>query len=268
MKAKLNNPRDSSQNRNMPIDDINEETKRILDLAAERKITLRLVGGLAIRFHCPSAENGPLTRRYVDVDLVGHAKQSKQIKALFLDLGYTPRERFNAMHGDTRLIFNDLEHQRRVDIFLDVFKMCHQFNFKDRLEIEPYTLSLADLVATKLQVVQMTEREYKDLICLLMDHDVGTKDLSETINGMHLAKLASDDWGIYMTFKQTIHSLLSALEGYGLSTEQQQLVKDRAQLILTMIEGAPKSMGWKLRARVGEKVPWYELPEPDKEIIN
>jgi hypothetical protein len=252
----------------MPIEDIHEETKRILSLAEERKVVLRLVGGMAIRFHCPSAEVGPLTRRYVDVDLVGHAKQSKQIKALFLDLGYTPRDRFNAMYGDTRLIFNDLEHQRRADIFLDVFKMCHQFNFKDRLAIEPYTLSLADLVATKLQVVRMTEREYKDLMCLLLDHAVGTKDVPETINGAHLAKLASDDWGIYMTFKQTIHSLLAALDGCGLNSEQQQLVKDGTQLILTMIEEAPKSMRWKLRARVGEKVPWYKLPEPDKEIIN
>ncbi len=252
----------------MPIEDIYEETKRILSLAEERKIILRLVGGMAIRFHCHSAEAPPLTRRYVDVDLVGHAKQSKLIKGLFLDLGYTPRDRFNAMHGDTRLIFNDLEHQRRADIFLDVFKMCHQFNFKDRLEIDPHTLSLADLVATKLQVVQMTEREYKDLMCLLVDHAVGTKDLPETINGAYLAKLASDDWGIYMTFKQTIQNLLGAIDAYDLSSEKQQIVKDRAQQILTMMEEAPKSMGWKLRARVGEKVPWYELPEPDKEIIN
>jgi len=252
----------------MPVEDIHEETKRILSLAEERRVVLRLLGGMAIRFHCPSAEAGPLARRYVDVDLVGHAKQSKQIKALFLDLGYTARDRFNAMHGDTRLIFNDLEHQRRADIFLDVFKMCHQFNFKDRLEIEPYTLSLADLVATKLQVVQMTEREYKDLMCLLLDHAVGTEDVPETVNGAHLARLASDDWGIYMTFKQTIHNLLAAVDGYGLSSEQQQLIKDHAQLILTMIEETPKGMGWKLRARVGEKVPWYELPEPDKEIIN
>jgi len=252
----------------MPIKDIHEETKRILSLAEERKIVLRLVGGMAIRFHCQSAEKTPLTRRYVDVDLVGHAKQRTLIKKLFVDLGYAPRDRFNAMHGDIRLIFNDREHERRADIFLDVFKMCHVFNFKDRLEIEPYTLSLADLVATKLQVVQMTEREYKDLMCLLLDHAVGTKDEPEVINGAHLAKLTSSDWGIYMTFKQTIHNLLASLDAYGLTTEQQQIVKGRAQQILTMIEEAPKSMSWKVRARVGEKVAWYELPEADKEIAD
>jgi len=73
---------------------------------------------------------------------------------------------------------------------------------------------------------------------------------------------------MYMTFKQTIHNLRGALDAYGLAAEQQQIVKDRAQQILTMIEEAPKSMSWKVRARVGEKVPWYELPEADKEIVN
>ena len=73
---------------------------------------------------------------------------------------------------------------------------------------------------------------------------------------------------MYMTFKQTIHNFLGALDAYGLAAKQQQVVKDRAQQILTMIEEAPKSISWKVRARVGEKVPWYELPEAYKEIVN
>ena len=35
-----------------------------------------------------------------------------------------------------------------------------------------------------------------------------------------------------------------------------------------MIEDAPKSMGWKMRARMGERVQWYELPEADKEVVD
>jgi hypothetical protein len=252
----------------MPLQDIYEETRRILSGAQERGITLRLLGGMAIRFLCRSALTEALNRKYVDVDLVGHAKQSKQIKALFGDLGYSPRSRFNAMHGDKRLVFNDLEHQRRVDVFLDVFEMCHKFNFKDRLGILPYTLPVVDLLATKLQVVQMTEREYKDLMCLLLDHAIGTRDEPDVINGAHLAKLASDDWGLHMTFKQTIQNLLDAIDAYSLTSEQQQIVEDRAQQILRMIEQQPKTMRWKMRARVGEKVPWYELPEADKEVVN
>jgi hypothetical protein len=252
----------------LPIEEIYEETKRILNAAEERGIKLRLVGGMAIRFRCKSALSDALTRKYADVDLVGHANQSRQIKTLFTDLGYGPRKRFNAIHGNKRLVFNDLEHQRRVDIFLDIFEMCHKFNFKDRLEVIPQTLPPADLLATKLQVVQMTEREYKDLICLLLDHSVGTTDEAEVINGAYLAKLAMDDWGIYMTFKQTIQNLLGALPGYGLTSDEQQTIRDRAQQILNMIEEAPKTMWWKMRARVGKKVPWYGLPEADKEAVD
>jgi len=252
----------------LPIDNMHEEAKRILSAAEERGVRLRLLGGMAIRFRCKSALSDALTRKCADIDLVGHAKQSKQIRILFTDLGYSPRKRFNAMHGGTRLVFNDLEHQRRVDIFLDVFEMCHKFNFKDRLEMIPDTLPPADLLATKLQVVQMTEREYKDIMCLLLDHTVGTTDEPGVINGAYLAKLASDDWGIYMTFKQTVQNLLGTLGLYGLSSDQQHTVRDRAQQVLNMIEEAPKTMRWKMRARVGEKVTWYELPGPDKEIVN
>ena len=35
-----------------------------------------------------------------------------------------------------------------------------------------------------------------------------------------------------------------------------------------MIEDASKSFGWKMRARVGEKMQWYELPEADREVVD
>jgi hypothetical protein len=82
------------------------------------------------------------------------------MKKLFLELGYIPRDIFNALHGDTRLIFNDIENERRVDIFLDVFEMCLKLELKDRVLLDKYTIPLADILATKLQVVERTEREY------------------------------------------------------------------------------------------------------------
>jgi hypothetical protein len=146
--------------------------------------------------------------------------------------------------------------------------MCHRFDFRDRLGLIPRTLTPADLLATKLQVVQMTDREYKDIMCLLLDHAIGTTDEQDVINGNYLAKLASDDWGVYMTFKKTIQNVLDAMDQYNLTSEQQQAVQKKAEEILDMIEGAPKTMRWKLRARLGEKVPWYEVPEADREIVN
>jgi hypothetical protein len=253
----------------MPIlESPTDEAKRIIEVAQQKKIILRLFGGVSFYFRCPSAKHRSLQRNYVDVDFMGHAKQSKEIKQLFDELGYVPRDRFNAMQGYRRLIFNDIEHQRRVDIFLDVFEMCHKFNFKDRLEIDQYTISLADMLATKLQIVEINQKDLKDVVSMFIDHDIGTSDAPEVINGTYLAKLCSDDWGIYKTFTMNLDRLLGMVNDFGLEDGEKKLVTDRVTLLKKMIEDAPKSFRWKMRARVGEKVQWYELPEADKEVVD
>lgn len=249
-------------------EDILLEAKRILDAAKQRNVLLRLFGGVAVRLRCPSATHRQLQRTYADIDAIGLKKQSRDINALFVDLGYTPRKIFNALQGEKRLIFNDLQNERRVDIFLDVFKMCHRFEFANRLGLDEMTIPLADLLATKLQVVQMTEREYRDIIALLYDHEVGDSDLPETINGAYLAKLCADDWGIYQTFSISLSNVRSALGNYELDGEYQELVRKRIQALEARIENAPKTIRWKIRAGVGEKKKWYELPEQDKEVVD
>jgi hypothetical protein len=251
-----------------PTADIVEEAQRIIDTASEDQIVLRLFGGMAVRFHCPSANHRQLARKYADIDFMGLRKQSRLMKPLFLKLGYTPRDIFNALHGDSRLIFNDIENGRRIDIFLDVFEMCHKFDFRNRLLIDKLTIPLADLLATKLQVVEITEREYRDIISLLHDHEVGDSDAPETINGIYLSKLCADDWGIYKTFTNNLTNVISALPKFQLETVSQEIVRKRAEDLQARIETVPKSTRWKLRARIGEKARWYELPEQDKEVVD
>ena len=118
-----------------PNEDIVQEAQQIVNTTDERGLTLRLFGGMAIRFHCPSATHRGLQREYADMDLMGSSEQSKGIKKLFVDLGYAPREIFDAMHGNIRLIYNDIERGRRGDIFLDKFEICHKFDFRKRLTV-------------------------------------------------------------------------------------------------------------------------------------
>lgn len=247
-----------------PID----EAMRIVESARQRGIPLRLFGGISFYIRCPSAKQGNLQRKYVDVDVMGHAKQSGEIKQLFKDLGYSARERFNVMQGYKRLIFNDIGHQRRVDVFLDVFEMSHKFNFKSRLEIDPFTLSLADMLITKLQIVEINEKDLKDMLSMFVDHDLGEDDSPGIINGAYIAKLCSDDWGVYKTFLSNIAKLLGSVEHYGLDEEQAKLVTGRVSRLRDIIETTPKSMRWKMRAKVGERVRWYELPEADEEVVD
>jgi hypothetical protein len=243
-----------------PLESSVKEAARVLQEAESRKVTIRLLGGLAFYFRCPSAKNPNLTREYGDLDVIGHLKESRGIKTLFAELGYTPRARFNALQGQRRLIFEDEANRRRVDIFLDIFEMCHKFDFSKRLEVDHYTLPLADLLVTKLQIVEINTKDIKDVLSLLLDYEVGTTDVSQT-NGEYISKLCGSDWGFYRTFTANLDKLLVQAEGCGLTETEQKMVAERIGKLKEMIEAAPKSTGWKMRARVGDRVRWYELPE-------
>ena len=105
--------------------------------------------------------------------------------------------------------------------------MCHKFNFKDRLEIDQYTISLADMLATKLQIVEINQKDLKDIVSMFLDHDVGSEDAPEVINGAYLAKLCSDDWGIYKTFVTNLDRILGMLNDFGLEDGEKKIVGDR-----------------------------------------
>ncbi len=248
----------------MPLGSILEEAGRIQDEAEGRGLTLKLFGGVAVYTRCPSARKPPLERKYVDIDLMGYSKQTKGIRKMFPELGYSPRDKFNAMYGDRRLIFNDAEHDRRVDVFLDVFEMCHRFDMKERLGMDGTTISPSDLLVTKLQVVEANEKDFKDITCILIDHEVGGD--GHSIEGEYVARLCGSDWGIYKTLTMNLDRAAKFVPTLGIA--QVELVSDRIQKLKGMIEDEPKSLKWKLRARVGERAQWYVLPEADKEIVD
>ena len=241
--------------------DILKEANRLISAAADNGITLRLLGGTAIGFRCPSSKRAAVSRKYPDIDLVGYRKQSRQIRELFSKLGYSPNEVFNALRSASRLMFFDLPNQRRVDIFLDYFEMCHKIDLKDRLALDPLTLTMADLLATKLQIFKTNEKDFKDIIALLLDHEVADTDKADAINGKRLADLCGHDWGIYKTFTLVLDKTAVMLDRFDLTPKDKEIVKERMKRITDLIEQEPKSMGWKARARVGEKVPWYKLPD-------
>jgi hypothetical protein len=248
---------------------VEDEARRLLQEASSetrRVAVLKLIGGVAVSMRCPSVGLPSLRRHYADMDFVGHEKQSRAINEFFVQMGYQPRRRFNAMMGRRRLVFNDLVNRRRVDIFLDVFEMSHRLNLTERIDVDPLTLPLADLLATKLQIVEINDKDFKDLTAIFLDHDLGRSD-GETINGPYIARLCSNDWGLQKTFTTNLSKLQVAVDGYGLTGPEGETVRARIGKLVDLIQREPKSFAWKMRARVGEKVRWYELPEADTPIV-
>jgi hypothetical protein len=241
-----------------PLADPVAEGKRIAEAAAEQGVPLRLVGGVAIAVRCPSSQSPPLRREYADVDLatVG-AAQGETIK-LMEGLGYEPDREFNVVHGHRRLYFRDSANQRHVDVFVDEANLCHRLTLRGRIEVVPLTLPLADLTVLKLQVVETNEKDYQDLCALFADHDLSEDESG--INASYIAGLASSDWGLWRTLQMVAERTERFAEerlGFG----EADLVAERLQRLRSQLDSVPKTRGWKLRARVGERKRWYELPE-------
>ena len=237
-----------------PIADIREEAARILEVADAEGMPLRLLGGLAIYIQCPSATSDQrLQRTYHDMDFVTLSKWGGKTKALFTKLGYTGNKTFNALHGHQRLLFWDEQHERQIDIFIDRMQMCHIIDFRSRLQLDRRTLPLADLVLTKLQIVEINEKDIMDAITLFHDHDV----TDNGIDANYISGLVANDWGL----QKTLELNLKKVQAFTLERDFPAHVSERIDALIAAMEARPKSLGWKARAMIGERVRWYELPE-------
>jgi hypothetical protein len=235
-----------------------EEGARIAAAARGRGLAVRIGGGVAVALRCPSSQTPPLVRSYADIDLFARRKESKQVAELMGALGYVPDRQFNALHGARRLFFWDAANERQVDVFLDVFEMCHRLDLSKRLLLPGDTLPLADLLLSKLQIVETNEKDLTDMLTILVDHPLTENE--EGINLAYIAGLTSADWGLWRTTTMAAEKAdqhARQIEGFA----GRARVHDGVRTLLERLEREPKTRAWKLRARVGPRVRWFELPE-------
>ncbi|MDV3278568.1 MAG: nucleotidyltransferase family protein [Nitrososphaerales archaeon] len=240
-----------------------EAAQQVIDFGETRGVRLRLLGGLAFKLLCPSSREARYYRENKDIDLMGRREDCREVMKIMETLGYKSREVFNKLSMGRRLIYYDMVNRRRVDIFLDEFEMCHKFNFKDSLAPDSYTLPLTELMMTKLQVVEKTEKEYLDLVAAFHDYDVTNG--SGEIEGNKIAEACSKDWGVYATFTKSLAALLGWAQTLG--SDDRSVVVPRIERLTGMIESKPKGLSWKMRARIGEKARWYEIPDSDGDTM-
>jgi hypothetical protein len=234
------------------------EGRRIVETAAEQEVPLRALGGVAVAMLCPSSRRPPLARSYADIDLATTGAAKDRVVNLLASLGYQGDREFNMLHGHRRLLFWDGGAERQLDIFVDEANLCHRVELRQRLETVPLTLPLADLTVLKLQVVETNEKDYLDICAIFADHDLTTDDSG--VNFTRIARLAASDWGLW----RTMGMVAERSEQFALELpdfEAAEAVAGRLSRLRAELEATPKSRGWKLRARIGDRKRWYELPE-------
>jgi len=247
------------------------EGRRIVDAARERGLTLRLIGGLAVRDHCEVLAF--CGRDHSDLDMVGLAREVGRLVGLFESLGYRERHHVHvATAGGQAQFVRECAHESsdgayavhgedHVDVFLDVFRMDHRVDLRDRLAIEPYTVSAADLLLTKLQIFRSEDRDLRDIVTLLKDDELAGEDAPGTVNTAYLAELCARDWGLYYDVTRNLRRCAESLAAYGLEPADEDRVRAALERLTQSIEAAPKTRAWRWRAKIGTRRRWHDYVE-------
>ena len=251
------------------------EAMAIIDAARARGAQIRLTGGLAIRRYCIDLEF--MDREYSDIDFIGLSSQSEELHEVFSALGYAENHYVSQATEAGQLQYikiEALEAERapaeaaaghtpfepplvdHVDIFLDVMRMDHDVDVRERLDIDDYAISPADALIAKLQIGKINQKDVHDVIALFKDVPLRDADDDASIDVMHIADVCSRDWGLYHDITTNLDVVIALVDDYGLSEEAMARVYDRLAAVKEAVDDANKTFRWRLRASVGQRVAW------------
>src|SRR5512147_1402812 len=217
------------------------EARRLTDEAQRQGMLLRVMGPIALHFYFP--EYVDLYRRmerlgervFTDIDYASYGKFRNKMVPFFEQNGYSLEKRAAMISGGARLIFFG-DRVPMIDVFYDRLDYNHPIEYKGRLEIHPYCVSLADLLLQKLQIVQINDKDLKDAMLLLLAAKVGEAD-DGMINAKYVAKLMSEDWGFYYTSTTNLERIGTAVDGVSALDDAQRIrIREQADLISKYIE--------------------------------
>ena len=239
-----------------------DEARHLTEEGQKQGVILRVMGPIALHFYFP--EYVELYRKmerlgdrvFTDIDYASYGKCRGKIVPFFDKHNYTLEKRAAMLSGNTRHIYFG-DHIPMIDVFFDHLSYNHPIDYRGRLEIHPYCVSLTDLLLQKLQIVQINDKDLKDGMLLLLAAQIGETD-KDMINGKYVAKLMSDDWGFYYTSTMNLAKVKTASASVAILNDQHRsIIAAKADQLLQVIENAPKSGKWKSRAKVGTKKLWY-----------
>jgi hypothetical protein len=245
-----------------PARDAFEESVTAVREANEAGIPLKLLGGQAVRLLCPHFPNR--ARDDQDMDFACVSSKKRDVIDFFVARGFLGDKRFNTLHGDRQMYFTTPDGKTSVDVVMDRLNMCHVLEFRERIDRLPDTLDVADLLLTKLQVVELNEKDVHDVLHLLSGFEVQPGDEPKTIGMDRVGRVVADDWGWWRTVTMNLDKVAHFAED-----EHSDLVPearlfepaDQARQLRGCCDEVPKPMKWKLRAMMGDRVQWYQLPE-------
>jgi Uncharacterised nucleotidyltransferase len=235
-----------------------QEGQELCAAAEDRRIDIRLMGGVGIRLLLGDDLTSAYDRPYRDLDIIIRRRQRREVEALLTERGWEPATTFNALGGGRRLLFHDPLSEAQVDVFVESFEMCHTLPLADGLGRPGPSLPATDLLMSKLQIVALNAKDRSDCHALLEACKVADGD-HRALEPSRLSGLTAADWALHHTFELNLRRLREGLSAAPAADSGR--ISAALDALAGAMEEAPKTRGWKLRARIGERKRWYDEPE-------
>ena len=241
-------------------DDPLPEAMALVRSASEAGYQLKILGGLGVRVLCPDFP--PRMRAGQDMDLACLGKTRRKVADHLEQAGCIPDKRFNNLNGDRQMYFN-APSGRPVDVMVDRLSMCHTLDFRSSFGSVSQSLDPADLLLSKLQIVELNAKDAHDIFHLLSGLRVGRDTARPAIDPDRFGAVLAADWGWWRTVTGNLAKLGDLLYSQPhLAPPYPRFdVLTQAKQLQEVADTVPKGLKWKLRAGVGDRVRWYELPE-------
>jgi hypothetical protein len=239
-----------------------DEALNLVRDAEAKGIRLRILGSIAYRLQCPKNLHlfEDTKRVLTDVDFGGEKSQNRAIREFLKTRGYVPDEGIYVASEGARHAYLHRETGLNVDVFADQLYFCHRIPFKNRLELDSPTICTTDLLLEKMQIVEINLKDFKDTIVLMLEHPLSHQQSGQkSIDTGYIADMMRQDWGFYHTFTTNLKRVPEHFSEFP-SMQPQQLatISERIDELLRVLDAAPKTLGWKMRAKIGTRAKWYQ----------
>lgn len=247
-------------------DELRDEARAIVAAAAADGLLLRVVGSSGIRLHCdpPDAAMARLGRAAKDIDFIVPKADRKGMRRLLEARGYlVDKDLLVAMEGQ-RYSFTHPQTGIDLDVFVENLEFNHVIEVRDRLTTHPVSIAIEDLLLQKLQIVKQAGNDILDAAVLLSTHRVvDHAEDPEEIDAGYVSGLLAKDWGFHHTAMRNLLHIRDSVGGtqpdsVDLSDEANGLVRSRVDQLVAAIDAHSKSVAWRMRSKIGERVQWWQ----------
>jgi len=230
---------------------------RLVDEAAAGGLPLRLAGSAAFAVRLAAAGRVEVAERWPiqDLDFVCPSEAATGLESFFSRFGYR-NDRGLMIATEGRRWTLAAERQPAVlDVFFDEMRFCQVLDLRGRIASDPKTLTLADLLLSKLQYVEPRPRDLEAIVALLAAYALGEGD-GDLIDYRRVCGVLGVSWRFYYTASlnfQRLHALLGG-EPSGEAISRLEELETRARLW-------PKTLPWRFRALAGTAISWHDEVE-------